>query len=87
MPISVDFKNIDTIYELYQNKKIDKIGLFIDKQRVLMNTLNIRSLPGTVLISKQNVVIANINKNTTWNTKETYEALVQLRDWGVVVHF
>lgn len=83
LPISVDFKNIDTIYELYQNKKIDKIGLFIDKQRMLMNTLNIRSLPSTVLISKQNVVIANINKNTPWNTKETYEALVQLRDWGL----
>lgn len=79
IPLSIDFKDIKRLEFLYRDRNIDKLGLFVDKNKSIMKTFSVNFVPATIIIDKQLRKRVHINHHIAWDSNETYDSLITLR--------
>ena len=80
IPISIDFKNIETLKDIYQKYNIKHIKLFFDPYKELMMDMHVNSLPKAFFIDKTLNVVYKFNKIIDWNNKEVYQYILKIKN-------
>ena len=79
IPISIDFKQPEFLYSIYKGAKIENLGLFLDKNKKIMKTVGIGSVPHTIILDKDLREILRTNQSIKWDAKITIDQLIRLR--------
>jgi thiol-disulfide isomerase/thioredoxin len=79
LPISIDFKDRNTIASVYLSKNIKHLPLFFDPKKELMNSFNIKNLPHVILINEKGYVILETRQTINWKNEEFINKLLALR--------
>lgn len=79
LPISIDYKATNDVYDFYQALDIHALPLFFDNKRELMNAFGVKTLPTTFLIDKQGYIIGRIEEHISWSNDLLYNSLLKLK--------
>jgi thiol-disulfide isomerase/thioredoxin len=76
--VSEDFGGISNVQRFIKQRKIDLPNPYVDRKNELMNAFGIEaSLPTTVLVNKNGIIIARINGMLDGNSKKIQDILKQ----------
>ena len=81
MPISIDFKNMQFISNIYKKNNILHLPLFINSDKTTIEKFDIKNIPITVLFDKSFTEIARIQSSTDWSQDKSYNVLLQIKDF------
>jgi len=84
LPVSVDFKDSQSIADFYSSKKLQKLPMLRDGNKRLMNALKVKSLPTTFFINKQGYIIQGFENNLNWDDENLIKALVDIKGESAV---
>lgn len=79
LPISIDYKATNDVYNFYQALEISSLPLFFDNKRELMNAFGVKTLPTAFLIDKQGYIIGRIEDHINWSNDLLYNSLLKLK--------
>ena len=76
LPISLDFKGVETVEDFYKENKIENLPVFVDKKGESFRKFSLKALPTTVIIDKKGLEIARILGEMQWDSDAVIDYLI-----------
>lgn len=80
LPISIDFKPQEVQAEILKNNDIINLPYYNDKNKELMNHLDVHSLPTSFVIDATSKIVFKVQQHLNWNDPTIYNELIKLAD-------
>ena len=74
--VSADYKKPEFIKDFYESKKITNLEIFVDPKKIIMQSLDTKFIPVTVIIDSEGFEVARFSGNINWlNDKKLKDIL------------
>lgn len=80
IPMSLDFKSIEKLKDMYQEYNIKNIDLFFDPNKEMMLDMDVHSPPKSFFIDKSGIAVYTFNQIINWNNQKLYNFIMQIKD-------
>jgi peroxiredoxin len=78
VPLSIDFKDLETINKFYESHNIKYLEIFRDEKSALYNEFSTHGMPISVIIDEKGRVIGYFKGNVNWDSEEVRNWIISL---------
>ena len=78
LPISIDISGASTVRYFYKRFDLNKLPIYVDPSKQVMNALGVTGIPTTLLISREGLEIGRVIGAAEWNAPESVKRIAEL---------
>lgn len=78
LPIAVDSESTDAVVEAYAENNIERLEVYLDPKRQLMNDLGLNNVPASLIINEEGYITHIFRRSVPWNTDVIQEEVLNL---------
>jgi len=78
--VSDNTLEFEKLKNFYQNHKINKLKIYFDLNKNLMNEFKINSPPTTIFIDKKGIIFARFNNTYNWREPSIIDYILDIKD-------
>ena len=78
LPISIDISGASAVHYFYKKFDLNKLPIYVDPSKQVMNALGVTGIPTTLLISREGLEIGRVVGAAEWNAPESVKRIAEL---------